>query len=136
MPLLGDGTHGYERSGQALFALSPKADLRRYFQAPPPASAHCNEREIDTAFATMAQQQIRALVIGSNTFFYARRDQIFSLAARNGIASWWPNGIWQQPIAWWASMSAAFSKAKSPPTYRSYSRPSTAVLSITDEVIE
>ena len=45
-----------------------------------------NEREIDTAFAIMAQHQARALVIGSNTFFYGQRDQIFSLSARNGVA--------------------------------------------------
>ena len=34
----------------------------------------------------MAQHQARALVIGSNTFFYGQRDQIFSLSARNGVA--------------------------------------------------
>jgi len=45
-----------------------------------------NEREIDTAFAIMAQRQVRALIIGSNTFFYGRRAQLFSLAARNGVA--------------------------------------------------
>jgi putative ABC transport system substrate-binding protein len=46
-----------------------------------------NEREIDTAFATIAQQQARALVAAADTFFYSRRDQLFSLAARNGVAA-------------------------------------------------
>ena len=45
-----------------------------------------NESEIDTAFATMAQQQVGALVVGSDPFFYWRRDQVTSLAARHGVA--------------------------------------------------
>jgi putative ABC transport system substrate-binding protein len=45
-----------------------------------------NEPEIDTAFATMAQQQIRALVVGSDSFFYPKRDQLISLAARHRVA--------------------------------------------------
>src|SRR5262252_2795965 len=40
-------------------------------------------REIDAAFATFAQQQVGAVVIGSNPFFVARREQIISLAARH-----------------------------------------------------
>ena len=41
--------------------------------------------ELDTAFATMAQQQVGALVVGSDPFFYWRRDQVASLAARHAI---------------------------------------------------
>src|SRR5262249_33590208 len=41
------------------------------------------EREIDAAFATFAQQQVGAVIIGSNPFFTARREQIISLAARH-----------------------------------------------------
>ena len=44
-----------------------------------------DEREIDAAFAIMAQQQIRALVIGSDIFFFFHRAQLISLAARNVI---------------------------------------------------
>src|SRR5262245_24746782 len=35
----------------------------------------------------MAQQQVRALVIGSNIFFFLHRAQLISLAARNRVAS-------------------------------------------------
>ncbi|MGB8826382.1 MAG: ABC transporter substrate-binding protein [Pseudolabrys sp.] len=44
-----------------------------------------NESELDTAFATMAQQQVGALVVGSDPFFYWRRDQVASLEARHAI---------------------------------------------------
>jgi putative ABC transport system substrate-binding protein len=45
-----------------------------------------NEREIDTAFATMDQQRTRALVVGSDSFFYFNRDRLISLAAGYGVA--------------------------------------------------
>jgi putative ABC transport system substrate-binding protein len=41
-----------------------------------------NERELDSAFTTMAQQQTGALVVASDPFFYARRGDLASLAAR------------------------------------------------------
>jgi putative ABC transport system substrate-binding protein len=44
-----------------------------------------NEREVDTAFATMAQQQSGALLVASDPAFFWMRDQLFSLAARHGI---------------------------------------------------
>jgi ABC-type uncharacterized transport system substrate-binding protein len=46
-----------------------------------------NEDEIDKAFATLGQQKINALVAASDTFFYSRRHQLFSLAGRHGIAA-------------------------------------------------
>ena len=49
------------------------------------------EREIDTAFATFAQQQVGAVIIGSNPFFIVRREQIISLAARHRMS-----GIYSQ----------------------------------------
>ena len=44
-----------------------------------------NERELDTAFATMAQQQVGALVVASDPFFYSRRGELASLAARHRL---------------------------------------------------
>ena len=44
-----------------------------------------NEREIDTAFGTMARQQAGALVVASDPFFYWRRDQLVSLAAHHRV---------------------------------------------------
>src|SRR5215468_6143968 len=46
-----------------------------------------NERELDTAFATMTQQQVGALLVASDPFFYWQRDQLVSLAARDRIAA-------------------------------------------------
>jgi putative tryptophan/tyrosine transport system substrate-binding protein len=48
------------------------------------------EREIDAAFATFAQQQVGAVIIGSNPFFTARREQIISLAARHRMPGIYP----------------------------------------------
>jgi putative ABC transport system substrate-binding protein len=44
-----------------------------------------NERELDTAFAVMAQQSADALVVASDTFFVWRRDQLVGLAARHAL---------------------------------------------------
>jgi putative ABC transport system substrate-binding protein len=44
-----------------------------------------NEREIDGAFATLAQRRIGALLVGNDVFFYSRREQIVALAARHAI---------------------------------------------------
>jgi putative ABC transport system substrate-binding protein len=48
------------------------------------------EREIDTAFATVAQQQVGAVVVGSDPFLFSRREQIVGLAARHAIAALYP----------------------------------------------
>ena len=43
------------------------------------------EREIDVAFATVAQSDARALLVGSDPFFSSERDQVIALAARYAI---------------------------------------------------
>jgi putative tryptophan/tyrosine transport system substrate-binding protein len=48
------------------------------------------EREIDGAFATFAQQQVGAVVIGSDPFLVSRREQIVSLAARQRMPGIYP----------------------------------------------
>jgi len=49
-----------------------------------------SEREIDTAFATMAQQSGGALDVNVDPFFTARRDQIVALAAHHAIPAIYP----------------------------------------------
>jgi putative tryptophan/tyrosine transport system substrate-binding protein len=44
-----------------------------------------NESDIDAAFANVAQQPGAALTIGTDTFFFSRRDQLVGLAARYAI---------------------------------------------------
>jgi putative ABC transport system substrate-binding protein len=44
-----------------------------------------NESEIDTAFAAMLQQRAGALLVAADAFFFWQRNQLVSLAARNGI---------------------------------------------------
>jgi len=49
-----------------------------------------DEREIDAAFATIAQQGAAALDVAVDPFFTARRDQIVALAARHRIPAVYP----------------------------------------------
>jgi len=42
-------------------------------------------REIDTAFATIAQQGVAALLVASDPLFFDRRDQLIALAARQAV---------------------------------------------------
>jgi putative ABC transport system substrate-binding protein len=53
------------------------------------------ERDIDTAFATMAKQQVRALLVSASPYFsWNRRSQIVGLAARNAIPAIYPLREW------------------------------------------
>jgi len=52
------------------------------------------EREIDTAFATFAQQQVGAVAVSTDPFFYSRREQIVSLAARYAMPAIYNDRLW------------------------------------------
>jgi putative ABC transport system substrate-binding protein len=43
------------------------------------------ESEIDTAFATLVQLQAGALVVGTDPFFYSRREQLVALASSHAV---------------------------------------------------
>jgi putative ABC transport system substrate-binding protein len=54
-----------------------------------------SKREIDAAFETFAQRQIRALLLTASTYFtWERRDQILGLTARHGIAAMYSVREW------------------------------------------
>jgi len=54
-----------------------------------------SEPEIDAAFATFAQRQVRALLLTASTYFtWKRRDQILGLTARHGIAAMYTLREW------------------------------------------
>jgi ABC-type uncharacterized transport system substrate-binding protein len=44
-----------------------------------------NEREIEAAFETFAQQQVNALLVGSDPYFFGEREKIVTLAARYNL---------------------------------------------------
>jgi putative tryptophan/tyrosine transport system substrate-binding protein len=44
-----------------------------------------SESDIDVAFESLVQQRVKAVVIGADGFFYARRDQFVWLAARHAM---------------------------------------------------
>jgi len=52
--------------------------------------AGTTDREIDTAFATIAQQDGHVLVVGVDPSFLDRRDHIIALAARHAIPAIYP----------------------------------------------
>jgi ABC-type uncharacterized transport system substrate-binding protein len=43
------------------------------------------ENEIDTAFSTLVQQRVGALIVSTDGYFYSRRDQIVALSARHRV---------------------------------------------------
>jgi putative ABC transport system substrate-binding protein len=46
-----------------------------------------NQRDLETAFAALAERKVKALVVGADSFFNNNRQQIVILAARHAIAA-------------------------------------------------
>ena len=49
------------------------------------------DRDLEAAFASLAQKNIKALVVSSGAFLLSRRTQIVALAARNSIPAIYPD---------------------------------------------
>jgi putative ABC transport system substrate-binding protein len=69
------------------------------------------EGEIDTAFATLVQLHVDALVEGSDQFFSSRRDQLVALAARYAIPASYETRLFAEAgglISYGPNVSALF----------------------------
>ena len=94
--------------------------------------------EIDTAFATVVQERIGALIAAGDSFLWNQREQIMALAAQHavpaiygdremagagagGLMSYGNSSV-DAPIAGLASIPRAFSRARSRLTCRSIRR--------------
>jgi ABC-type uncharacterized transport system substrate-binding protein len=49
-----------------------------------------SERNIDAAFASFVQQRANALIVGADSLFLSRRDQLAGLAARHAVPAIYP----------------------------------------------
>ena len=74
------------------FLINPQTPLHTADQRHPGSSAltrrrarvlnASSEREIDAAFASFVQQHVNAVIVGADSVFLSRRDQLVGLAAR------------------------------------------------------
>jgi putative ABC transport system substrate-binding protein len=71
-----------------------------------------NEPDLDAAFATMVQQQVGALVVSSDPFFWSRRGKVISLAERYALPA-----IYYLPEFAWAGGLMAYGNSL-PDIYR------------------
>jgi putative ABC transport system substrate-binding protein len=96
---------------------------------------HASTRsEIEAAFATLVRDRADALFVAPDGFFTSRRVQFATLAARHGIPAAYPNRSYPEVGGLMSygtdtldyyrhSTPVKSSRARSPPTCRSYSRP-------------
>ena len=94
-----------------------------------------NDAEVDNAFSAIVELHADALLLGSDAFFFSRREQIAALASRQAIPAIYSIREYAAAgglISYGASLSAlfreaasmpeGFSRARSPPISRSSSR--------------
>ena len=73
-----------------------------------------SETEIEAAFATLLQLQAHALVIGTDSFYLTRRDQLVTLAARYSVPAiyeWREFVVMGGLISYGASVTAPYRQA-------------------------
>ena len=98
-----------------------------------------NGREFDNAFATLTERRVDGLLVMSDPLMISERDRLVALAARHAVPAIYQNR--ELPAAgglmsYGTSLSVVYrqlgviagriSKAESPPTFRSNSRPSSS----------
>jgi putative tryptophan/tyrosine transport system substrate-binding protein len=66
------------------------------------------ETEIDAVFATLSERRVSALLVNTDPYFLARRDQFVSLAARYSVPTVYP---WREAVAAGGLMSYGASLA-------------------------
>jgi putative ABC transport system substrate-binding protein len=49
-----------------------------------------SDRQMDAAFETLIRQRVGALLVSSDSLFFARRDQLMTLAARHAVPAIYP----------------------------------------------
>jgi putative ABC transport system substrate-binding protein len=67
--------------------------------------------EIDAVFATINRQSVGAVIVGADTFFTTRRDQIVALAARHAVPAIYSQGLFPKAgglISYGPSLPAAY----------------------------
>jgi putative ABC transport system substrate-binding protein len=82
------------RAGAIAYLMNPNNPNREFDNVQAAASSlgkqilvlnASDDREIDSAFATIAQQGVAALLVASDPLFFDRREQLIALAARQAV---------------------------------------------------